>query len=326
MQGTNWGLRPHIQKILYLTVISSIVNYGAAIWAETITEKKKRKLFAVQRPFLLSICKAYRTIANSFLCVLTGIPDLHLIPTKDSIKARVLQLKEDAYLNGTTIFASNYESPAIPLTYHHAKYCNLIINTDASAISSKECPRAFTDGSKIHGEVGAESIIYSSSSIPTVWQGKLSPENSVYQAELSAIQSAVNKAISNNFRTIAIYSGSQSALYALKDRNNKNQLVQDIQNTVSAHPEIQFILNWVKAPNGNDGNEAADFLAKDATTNIKSEVIHVPWPKSHLKYTLNAIVDSKWQEEWDSSLQGRRVHDFFLKKDLTKRHYTMNIF
>ncbi|XP_035222262.1 uncharacterized protein LOC118195122 [Stegodyphus dumicola] len=187
MQGSNWGLRPHIQKILFTTVISSIVNYGAAIWAETMTERKKRKLFAIQRPFLLSICKAYRTTANFSLCIFTGIHPPHLIATKDSIKARVLQLKEDAYLNGTTFPASKYESPAIPLTYHLAKYCNLIINTDASAISSKECRRAFTDGSKIHGEVGAASIIYFSSSIPTVWQGKLSPENSVYQAELSAI-------------------------------------------------------------------------------------------------------------------------------------------
>ncbi|XP_035225275.1 uncharacterized protein LOC118197833, partial [Stegodyphus dumicola] len=237
---------------------------------------------------------------------------------KDSIKAKVFQLKEDTYLNGSTFYASKYESPAIPLTYHPAKYYSLIINTDASAINSQECPRAFTDGSKIHGEVSAASIIYSSSSIPTIWQRKLSPENSVYQAELSAIQSAVNKAISNNFRTMAVYSDSQSALYALKDRNNKNQLVQDIQNTISTHPEIQFLLNWVKAHNGN---EVADLLAKDASTNINSSVIHVSWPKSHIKFTLNAIVDSKWQEEWDSAVQGRRVYDFIPRTYKETLHY-----
>ncbi|GBM49872.1 hypothetical protein AVEN_92140-1 [Araneus ventricosus] len=65
-------------------------------------------------------------------------------------------------------------------------------------------------------------------------------------------------------------------------------------------------LGWVKAHIGIKGNEIADTLAKEATTD--GIPASLPFPKSFLKKQLLQLSLSRWQAEWDNGETGRSVY------------------
>ncbi|KFM66974.1 hypothetical protein X975_05927, partial [Stegodyphus mimosarum] len=109
MDGTNWGLNPHITKILLQTVIHKIVNYGAAIWVIPMTERKKKILTTIQRQFTLNITRVFQTTQNPALDSIAGTTPLHLEATYKAIYSRVTQLQVPANIENSTYDPQEFE-------------------------------------------------------------------------------------------------------------------------------------------------------------------------------------------------------------------------
>ena len=70
----NWGFSHKALKTLYTGGIQSLLLYGAPVWAEAVEKASYRNILTrVQRLINIKITKAYRTISNEALCIITGL-------------------------------------------------------------------------------------------------------------------------------------------------------------------------------------------------------------------------------------------------------------
>ncbi|GBM75932.1 hypothetical protein AVEN_155438-1 [Araneus ventricosus] len=146
-------------------------------------------------------------------------------------------------------------------------------------IPSNRTPiKVFTDGSKINDQTGRAFCVIANEAITKTWKAKFSPANTVFQAEMLALKVAIEWANTAN-EEVNIWSDSESSLQALKSFNVKSKITQEVQMTLLENARIR--LDWVKAHIGIKGNEIADTLAKEATTD--GIPASLPFPKSFLK-------------------------------------------
>jgi len=69
----NWGISHKALKTLYTGGIPPLL-YGAPVWAKTLEKTSHRKkLTRVQRLINIKVAKAYRTVSNEALCIITGL-------------------------------------------------------------------------------------------------------------------------------------------------------------------------------------------------------------------------------------------------------------
>ncbi|XP_035205294.1 uncharacterized protein LOC118180294 [Stegodyphus dumicola] len=173
---------------------------------------------------------------------------------------------------------------------------------------------AFTDGSKIDNKVGAAATIQLPSGEELKWQSHLHQNNSVHQAETTAILQAINLFTDLPTDTIHIVSDSQSSIQAIKNEDNKSPLAQQIRNTI-CNSHKNHIISWTKGHSTCDGNNRADELAKQAAQECLGPTISIPWPRSYLKQQLHQQALQHWQQNWNIQEQGRRTHGLFPKID-----------
>ncbi|KAL2077914.1 hypothetical protein ACEWY4_025599 [Coilia grayii] len=76
---------------------------------------------------------------------------------------------------------------------------------------------------------------------------------------------------------------------------------------------IQFV--WVPAHRGVEGNEAADKLAKDATTATDVHLV-IPLSRSEVKVLIKNNVSKLWQKEWNKEQRGRHLYQ--VQKQITR--------
>jgi hypothetical protein len=75
----NWGLSHKALKALCTEGIQPHLLYGAPVWAEILEKTSYRiKLTRVQRLINIKIAKAYRTVSNEALCIITGLTPIHI--------------------------------------------------------------------------------------------------------------------------------------------------------------------------------------------------------------------------------------------------------
>ncbi|GBL99277.1 hypothetical protein AVEN_177312-1 [Araneus ventricosus] len=146
---------------------------------------------------------------------------------------------------------------------------------------------------------------------------KLSPANTVFQAEILALKAAIEWANTAN-EDVNIWSDSESSLQALKSFNVKSKITQEAQMTLLENARIR--LGWVKAHIGIKGNEITDTLAKEATTD--GIPASLPFPKSFLKKQLLQLSLSRWQAEWDNGETGRLVYNIIPKISNKQLHWS----
>ncbi|GBL75368.1 hypothetical protein AVEN_194566-1 [Araneus ventricosus] len=144
-----------------------------------------------------------------------------------------------------------------------------------------------------------------------IFQFKLNKNNTVFQAELAAIDFAVCWALENGVR-INIHTDSQSSIKALRSARSRFAAVNKVKKNYYLS-EGSVGLTWVKAHAGDPGNELADHHAKLATA--EGEKLEILTPYSRVKFIIEKNLLSDWQETWDDydSESGRRTRDFVPK-------------
>ena len=118
---------------------------------------------------------------------------------------------------------------------------------------------------------------------------KLHEKCSNNQAEQMAIvkglQTIETIKISNNApRKIKIHTESRITLESLKNKKNRNHLIEEIRKKTTALEKENWTIEytWIKAHAGNYGNELADRLAKEAARN--STTCYNRIPKSEIEH------------------------------------------
>ncbi|XP_035221692.1 uncharacterized protein LOC118194622 [Stegodyphus dumicola] len=150
---------------------------------------------------------------------------------------------------------------------------------------------------------------YDGSNTEYTWKGHLKPENSVFQAEVTALTASVQHILNNNIQAATIYTDSLSAINAIENQHHVSPSIINLQDILQHNRHTKITMVWVKAHDGNQGNEAADRLAKDAASNLEAQEINIPAPPSYLKRHLQGQAIRQWQEEWTNAETGRRTYE-----------------
>jgi hypothetical protein len=74
-----WDLKYKALKPINTGAILPIILYMAPVWKEVIKLScYKAKILRIQRPINIRIAKAYRTVSNEALCVITGLMSINI--------------------------------------------------------------------------------------------------------------------------------------------------------------------------------------------------------------------------------------------------------
>ncbi|GBL85490.1 hypothetical protein AVEN_34656-1 [Araneus ventricosus] len=299
--NSKWNINKNLLKIWYYTVIEKALLYGASVWGGALTKNQIDRLHSIQRIFLLKFTRAFRTSSTNVLNVLTGIPPLHIVAKAEFIKFRIWVNRSNEY---NTIFDINLLDKYVPLKNIPSR--QKLINLD-SKISNADY-EIYTDGSRIENETGFAVCILKDEINIQNYLFKLNTFNSVFQAELAAIEFAVNWAVKEKVK-VNIHTDSLSSISAINSANTRSEFVNKVKSNIFRAKNMVG-LSWVKAHVGIPGNELADQQAKLAITSGEKFVI--PAPYSHLKGLLKNYIVNEWNEYWNSydSASGIRVRGY----------------
>ncbi|XP_035207823.1 uncharacterized protein LOC118182561 [Stegodyphus dumicola] len=278
-----------------------------------MTARKIRTLNSIQRPFLITITRAFSTTSTNALQTIAGVTPLPIQTEIDALSTFILQLKKTSTYNGVIFNPQEYEEKPSKYNIHpalglHNLHCNLDKPPPSTDFT------AYTDGSKIENKVGSGVTIKTKTGLHSEWQGYLRPQNSVYQAELIAILNSIMQLNDLNTDTILVITDSQYSIHAIKQQHTNSPAARQIQDIISTSNK-KFVLSWTRGHSACEGNERADYLAKQAALDKTGSQIHIPWPKSALKYKLKQMANEKWQRQWEQGPQGRRTFELLSKAE-----------
>jgi len=271
----NFGINSKSLETIYKGAVLPIISYGCSVWIEAIDKQYICKPFtSMQRQIALRITKAYKTVSTDALNVIANlIPiELHLKQTAMNyfIKKGLDNTFTDDYLRSININLQMVQKsfPSEKLQHFSLRKPIQVANEINTEVN------AYTDGSKSGSGVGSAFCVMNDSQVIRQAKYKLSSYCSVFQAELFAILNAL-KYINGKFISgdcITVCTDSQSCLQALKDPNSVTYLVQEIFTELRAAEANNICLQfaWIRAHNGNTGNDLADSLAKAAATSHQS--------------------------------------------------------
>ncbi|XP_023243883.1 uncharacterized protein LOC111641865 [Centruroides sculpturatus] len=139
-----------------------------------------------------------------------------------------------------------------------------------------------------------------------------------------AIKMAIED-INHNFNNhrIKIYTDSYSSVQTIRNRN-LNPTAEKIREIISSSTN-RFEIEWVRAHNGETGNERADFLAKEAAVDDSLPITYDKISKNTLRNILRKDTINKWQNMWNQHI-GHITYDFIpnLKDFQQKKWYHPN--
>ena len=90
-----WGLKHEALKTVYTGGILPLLLFGAPVWKSVLNVScYKTKLIRIQRLISIRIAKAYRTVSNEALCVITGLIPINIKIEEIGKYYEITKLKE----------------------------------------------------------------------------------------------------------------------------------------------------------------------------------------------------------------------------------------
>ncbi|XP_035232400.1 uncharacterized protein LOC118204181 [Stegodyphus dumicola] len=195
------------------------------------TARKFRIFNSIQRPFLINITLAFKTTSTNALQVLAGVIPLPLQAEIEALSSKILHLKKSASYDDIIFNPQDYEDTPRKYIRHPSNFLhNLHCNLNNPPPSTKFT--AYTDGSKTEDKVGCGVTINSGTSTYTEWQGVLKHENSIFQAELTAILNAIKLLLPTHTDTIHVITDNQSSICAIKQQFPNSPIAYLIQDLI----------------------------------------------------------------------------------------------
>jgi ribonuclease HI len=178
----------------------------------------------------------------------------------------------------------------------------------------------FTDGSKLNGLVGAGVVVFYRKEIVHKAVARLPAWATVYQAELYAVAMAakyIQSTTIRNIKYVKIFIDNQSVIKALDApviRDNSVRLTAlELNQATTMVSSIKLV--WVKAHNGNTGNELADELAKSGTLLPEVSTNDIPYPPAELRRIISEHILEEWIQDWTQYPLARQSKFFLPKPD-----------
>jgi len=218
----SWRLNHEALNTIYKGPILPLMLYGAPIWIGAMGKKCNKILCSrVQRLMNIKITKAYRTTSNEALCILTGTTPIEIKSEEAANLYRITRDRQNHQLD------------------HEVQPKDWTRPTDSVRISEQyegkeHTIQIFTDGSKNEHGVGSGTAIYIQNKLKHQMKHKLHDRCSNNQAEqmtiVKALQAIETIKINKNIpRTIIIHTDSRINLDSLKNKKNRNHLIEEIR-------------------------------------------------------------------------------------------------
>ncbi|KAG8184453.1 hypothetical protein JTE90_002302 [Oedothorax gibbosus] len=305
---------PGLLKEIYKGAIERVALYGVGAWGHRTKLKGFcDRLRQVQRICGLVLTRSYRTVSTEATQILAGIVPLDLMARAEWCKFQVCGLKLPAIdLSGNEVNPENFDFPTDLHMSHPVDRRSLGFG---SRLPCGDGLEIFTDGSAINGAVGGAFVVCYYGQAIHSGLGRLEDRNSVFQAELTAIEKAcawVNQNLRNT--EVSLFSDIRSGLQTIANPDNRCSIaisiLEHIEKAKTLH--VKMNLNWVKAHVGITGNELADSAAKEATE-LELQDWAQKLPKSYLRRSLKTMAQDLWQNRWNETTNGLVTKKFFPK-------------
>lgn len=321
--GIDWGFTGNKLKVVYKKAIERIIVYAAPVWYSNHPHKL-RKLQAIQRPSLIKITQAYRTAPNNSLCVLAGVPPVHLIIEKEIALYRILQEGQSFHWEGI-----DFEKDKIATKFDKWKqHPSEVISIPFDAQSNREVElKIYTDGSGKEEGVGAAFVVFNAAGRQIEARKiKLPKYSNNFEAEGVAILKAIEYIQTlTEVQCIQILTDSLSSLMALANPDNQNELINLIKAAYRAvKGRVTVYFTYVKAHSGIYGNEVADELAKEAV--ITGTYLEVPISKKFINKELTRTTYEKWNKMWSADNREAPLYQWVRNVKQIPEHFPTNQF
>ena len=171
----------------------------------------------------------------------------------------------------------------------------------------EDCIKCFTDGSiTAEGDAGAGYYIPSSN---TKQSSALSKQISIFTAELIAIRETLKYIDTKpDIEKYAIFSDSLGVITSIKSglSLNRPNLMNEIRKMITKvtrdNKDVTFI--WLPSHVNVEGNDMADFLAKENRLKIIPDIL-VPLELKEIYSKVDSYIMEKWQTRWENGITGR---------------------
>jgi ribonuclease HI len=331
MVGKSWGLKPKVNRWLYITLVRPVLAYGCISWIKSTLTKSHMIYFEkVQRKACLSILNCMSSTPTSGMEVMLDIQPIEIfiqaqaLNTYRRLIANGNWTPREGELLGDKIHSNIVKRMAIhlPLFFQpRDKLTNTeYIKTSFSTVikSRIEANRTeiplkpnttntifcYTDGSKNKISSGSGYVINGTDEngnegFRAHGLSNLGKTTTVYQAEIQAIIEATTKLIENGIinKNVHFYIDNQAAIQSLGGyliRSNLTASCKRLLNILAMSNNVT--LNWIPGHSNQPGNERADMLAKLGTE--RNIVKPIPISEATVKEEIKKWMIAIHQEDW----------------------------
>ena len=330
----------------YNGIILQSFLYGANVFARACkTQTNKEKFSKLNRLIAGCMMPMRRSTPTNGLEVILNLPPLDLKVEERALKTmlRVLpQIKETWDGLGTKQEISSlawarkllkkmdidpsFDDSCQP-TLNVSRNFEVNLDSFKSGLPiSNSTTKCYSDGSKqtTSGKTGYGLVVTRGDFMIGSENAQLKNWNSVFQAEIYAIDKSCCLLRDLDVKDVTIFSDSMSGLQALDGTQTRSKTIKNLDSLNLLGQRCKVELAWVRGHDNNTGNEIADYLAKTGSTN-ETNIVELPPPKSIAKMKIKEAMYKQWKERWLLTNTSRQTKIFFPNIDVKKSGAIINL-